>query len=153
MTEPTDIRSLLTSRSRARVAPRDSSITNKPAPLEVEQEDRESAPKAASQRASEPQPQLSELSSLQTELNSLPQVGKRLAVHLEQNIRVALLKLCDRHELTPEIFIEAALALLEEKPDLVIKAVDDAKVRLAKRKRAGLLRRTIAMAQTVARQF
>jgi len=72
---------------------------------------------------------------------------------LEQNIRVALLKLCDRHELTPEIFIEAALALLEEKPDLVIKAVDDAKVRLAKRKRAGLLRRTIAMAQTVARQF
>lgn len=151
MTEPTDIRSLLTSRSRARVTPRDSSLTNKPAPLEVEQEYRESAPETAPQRVSEPQPQLSELSSLQKELDSLPQAGKRLAVHLEQNIRVALLQLCDRHELTPEIFIEAALALLEEKPDLVVKAVDDAKVRLAKRKRAGLLRRTIAIAQTVAR--
>lgn len=147
MNEPTDIRSLLTSRSRARVTPRDTSLTNKPLPLEVEQEVRESAPELPPQRASDPQPQLHELSSLQTELESLPQVGKRLAVHLEQDVRAALLQLCDHHELTPEIFIEAALALLKEKPELVVRAVDNAKVRLAKRKRAGLLRRTVAIAQ------
>lgn len=147
MSEKTDIRSLLTSRSRAKVTPRDSSLTSKQVPVKSEQHDKEPVNQPGFPASSAPQPQLPDLSNLQTELDSLPQVGKRLAVHLEQHIRARLLQLCDRHELTPEIVIEATLSLLQENPDLAAVTIEDAKVRLAKRKRAGLLRRTIAMAQ------
>lgn len=144
MTEPTDIRSLLTSRPRPRVAPRDSSLTSK-----VSFEDRaESSPgfeKGKGSLSANP-PETPDFSNLQAELDNLPQVGKRLAIHLDQDVRAELIQLCDLHDLTPEIFLEAALVILRDKPDLIEAAVDEAKVRLAKRKRAGLLRRTIAMA-------
>ncbi len=150
MTEP-DIRSLLTSRARAKVNARDNSLIGKRAAVEMGPAERQSADEPNAEAGGVPQPQLPDLSTLQAELESLPQVGKRLAVHLDQPVRAALLQLCDRHELTPEIFIEATLVLLQERPELGAIALEDARVRLAQRKRAGLLRRTIAMAQKYSR--
>lgn len=141
MSEANDIRSILTSKSRAKVAPRDPSLANKRSTSEDEQvaEVDDAKPEIDTSATSK------DLSGLQTELNNLPTVGKRLAIHLEQGIREDLVKLCDSSDITPEIFIEAAIALLEEKPNLKSKVLADAKVRLAKRKRAGLVRRTLAM--------
>lgn len=145
MTNP-DIRSLITSKSRPKVTPRDTSLSLKRS-LEVEEE--ASAPTEISdaddsaQTNAEPQ----ELQRLQAELDNLPQVGKRLAVHLEQGIRSDLLRLCDEEEITPETFIEAAIALLQSKPELKEAVVADAKVRLRTRKRAGLVKRTMALVQ------
>ncbi|MDV3002638.1 MAG: hypothetical protein N5P05_004293 (plasmid) [Chroococcopsis gigantea SAG 12.99] len=89
--------------------------------------------------------ELDQIQQLQAELDNLPQIGKRLAIHLEQEIRANLLQLCDRQEITPETFIEAAYALFQENPDLVEPIVKDAKKRLKQRKRAGLIRRTLSM--------
>ena len=145
MTNP-DIRSLITSKSRPKVTPRDTSLSLKRS-KEVEEE--ASAPTEisdadnAAQINGEPQ----ELQRLQAELENLPQVGKRLAVHLEQGIRADLLRLCDEQEITPETFIEAAIALLQSKPDLKEAVIADAKVRLRTRKRAGLVKRTMALVQ------
>jgi hypothetical protein len=145
MTNP-DIRSLITSKSRPKVTPRDTSLSLKRS-LEVEEE--AAAPTEISdadnsvQTNGEPQ----ELQRLQAELENLPQVGKRLAVHLEQGIRSDLLRLCDEEEITPETFIEAAIALLQSKPELKEAVVADAKVRLRERKRAGLVKRTMALVQ------
>jgi|GEM_PF-1279403 hypothetical protein len=143
MSETNDIRSILTSKSRAKVAPRDPSLANKRSTSENEPliEVDDATPEIDTSVTSK------DLSGLQTELNNLPTVGKRLAIHLEQGIREVLVKLCDSNDITPEILIEAAIALLEEKPNLKSKVLADAKARLAKRKRAGLVRRTLAMMQ------
>jgi hypothetical protein len=87
----------------------------------------------------------SDLQKIQAELEKLPQIGKRLAVHLEQQIRTELLYLCDRIEITPEIFLEAAFVALQNQPKLLEEITTDAKERLAVRKRAGFLRRTKSM--------
>jgi hypothetical protein len=87
----------------------------------------------------------SDLQKIQAELEKLPQIGKRLAVHLEQQIRAELLYLCDRIEITPEIFLEAAFVALQNQPKLLEEITTDAKERLAVRKRAGFLRRTKSM--------
>lgn len=148
MSDANDIRSMLTSKSRVKVAPRDPSLSNKRStpeskPLvEVDDEIPETEIDTSTTTATS-----EDLSGLETELNNLPTVGKRLAVHLEQGIREDLVKLCDTNDITPEILIEAAIALLQEKPNLKSKVLADAKVRLAKRKRAGLVRRTLAMMQ------
>lgn len=148
MSDANDIRSMLTSKSRVKVAPRDPSLSNKRStpeskPLvEVDDEIPETEIDTSTTSATS-----EDLSGLETELNNLPTVGKRLAVHLEQGIREDLVKLCDSNDITPEILIEAAIALLVEKPNLKSKVLADAKVRLAKRKRAGLVRRTLAMMQ------
>lgn len=148
MSDVNDIRSILTSKSRAKVAPRDPSLSNKRStpenkPLvEVDDEIPEAEINTSTTFATS-----EDLSGLETELNNLPTVGKRLAVHLEQGIREDLVKLCDSNDITPEILIEAAIALLQEKPNLKSKVLADAKVRLAKRKCAGLVRRTLAMMQ------
>jgi hypothetical protein len=148
MSDANDIRSMLTSKSRVKVAPRDPSLSNKRStpeskPLvEVDDEIPETEIDTSTTTATS-----EDLSGLETELNNLPTVGKRLAVHLEQGIREDLVKLCDSNDITPEILIEAAIALLQEKPNLKSKVLADAKVRLAKRKRAGLVRRTLAMMQ------
>ncbi|WP_375514994.1 hypothetical protein [uncultured Nostoc sp.] len=148
MSDANDIRSMLTSKSRVKVAPRDPSLSNKRStpeskPLvEVDDEIPETEIDTSTTSATS-----EDLSGLETELNNLTTVGKRLAVHLEQGIREDLVKLCDSNDITPEILIEAAIALLQEKPNLKSKVLADAKVRLAKRKRAGLVRRTLAMMQ------
>lgn len=143
MSDANDIRSILTSKSRPKVAPRDTSLNNKrstPEDNPTTELDNEASQIDTSATTDD-------LTGLQTELNNLPAVGKRLAVHLEQGIRENLVKLCDSNDITPEIFLEAAIALLQEKPNLMSKVLADAKVRLAKRKRAGLVRRTVAMMQ------
>jgi hypothetical protein len=133
-------------KSRPKVTPRDTSLSLKRS-KEVEEE--ASAPTEISdaddsaQTNHEPQ----ELQRLQAELDNLPQVGKRLAVHLEQGIRADLLRVCDEEEITPETLIEAAIALLQSKPELKEAVVADAKVRLRERKRAGLVKRTMALVQ------
>jgi hypothetical protein len=146
MTNP-DIRSLITSKSRPKVTPRDTSLSLKRS-LEVEEEaadDKSEISNADDSAQINGEPQ--ELQRLQAELDNLPQVGKRLAVHLEQGIRSDLLRLCDEEEITPETFIEAAIALLQSKPELKEAVVADAKVRLRERKRAGLVKRTMALVQ------
>ena len=87
----------------------------------------------------------SDLQKIQAELEKLPQIGKRLAVHLEQQVRAELLYLCDQQEITPEIFLEAAFVALQNQPKLLEDIVIEAKERLAIRKRAGFLRRTKSM--------
>lgn len=144
MTEPNDIRSLLTSKSRAKVTPRDNSLIGKRSQTES---DELLTPATDVPNKPEPQASTEDLDGLQAELDNLPQVGKRLAIHLEQGVRASLVRLCDDNDITPEIFIEAAFALLQDKPALVTEIVADAKVRLTKRKRAGLVRRTMAMVQ------
>lgn len=145
MTESNDIRSLLTSRPRARVTARDSSLIAKTSLGEIESNKTDlEANQKTSPAISYSSP---DFSSLKAELDSLPQVGKRLAVHLEQEVRTNLMQMCDQHDLTPEIFLEAAIVLIKDQSDIVEAVVDEAKIRLAKRKRAGLLRRTIAVAE------
>jgi hypothetical protein len=191
MSEANDIRSLLASKSRAKVAPRDTSLNSNRSSVNNEalaEVDDELDTQANTTLSTTPDlsdiqaevqldtqanttlsttPDLSDiqaeaqldtqanataaatpdLSGLQAELDTLPTVGKRLAVHLEQNIRTDLLKLCDANDITPEIFIEAAIVSLQQQPELLNEIVTDAKVRLAQRKRAGLIRRTLVMVQ------
>lgn len=144
MTEPNDIRSLLTSKSRAKVTPRDTSLIGKRSQTES---DESSTPATDAPNKPETQASTEDLDGLQAELEKLPTVGKRLAIHLEQGVRAELVRLCDDNDITPEIFIEATFALLQDKPALVTEIVADAKVRLTKRKQAGLVRRTMAMVQ------
>lgn len=144
MTEPDDIRSFLTSKSRTKVTPRDTSLVGKQSQTEP---DELSNPASHAPTKPEIQASTEDLDGLQAELEKLPTVGKRLAIHLEQGVRASLVRLCDDNDITPEIFIEAAFALLQDKPALVTEIVTDAKVRLTKRKQAGLVRRTIAMVQ------
>ena len=145
MTNP-DIRSLITSKSRPKVTPRDTSLSLKRS-LEVEEEAATSTKISDADDSAQTNDEPQELQRLQAELENLPQVGKRLAVHLEQGIRSDLLRLCGEEEITPETFIEAAIALLQSKPELKEAVVADAKVRLRTRKRAGLVKRTMALVQ------
>ena len=140
-----DIRSKLISQSKPKVAPRSHSLKRKSSPVQeeiIEAENQSSA--ELDELGSE---SASQLQQLQEELERLPTVGKRLAVHLEQRIRADLVKLCDEQEITPEIFIEAAYACLQQQPELLDSIIADAKVRLKQRKQAGVLRRTLAMVQ------
>lgn len=152
MAEVNDIRSLLTSKSRARVAPRDTSLTRK-APLTSEEAPSitvEPTLSDESQLEPELQPEPKPRKQKKTETASadnLPTMGKRLAVHLEQGVRSDLVTLCDRQDLTPEIFFEAATVFLQAHPDLLDEVISDAKQRLRQRKQAGLVRRTKAMMQ------
>jgi hypothetical protein len=144
MAEVNDIRSLLTAKSRAKVAPRDSSLSGRRSLVTNEE------PLSASQPADSlppPEPSAPEPLPLQAELANLPKMGKRLAVHLEESVREQLMQICDRQDMTPEIFFESAFLLLQEHPDLLDEAISNAKARLAQRKRAGLMRRTVALMQ------
>ncbi len=140
-----DIRSKLISQSKPKVAPRSHSLKRKSSPVQEEiiEAENQSSPEL-DELVTE---STSQLQQLQEELERLPTVGKRLAVHLEQRIRADLVKLCDEQEITPEIFIEAAYACLQQQPELLDSIIADAKVRLKQRKQAGVLRRTLAMVQ------
>ena len=144
MTEASDIRTLITSKSRAKVAPRESSLGSK---RPEECTDSSSPTYDVGSNVPSTPTESQDLSGLQAELDNLPQVGKRLAIHLEQGIRSELVRLCDDSDITPETFLEAAVALLQSQPAILKEVVADAKVRLALRKRAGLLKRTLAMVQ------
>ena len=150
MSEPQDIRSILTSKSRARVTPRDISLRSNQTKESPESEPIEGVEEreefVESVSADEPSSEF-ELQQLQAELETLPEVGKRLAIHLEKGVRGELVRLCDQAEITPETFIEAACAMLQNNPGLKEKVIEDASVRLQQRKRAGVIRRTIAMVQ------
>jgi hypothetical protein len=147
MAEVNDIRSLLTAKSRAKVAPRDSSLSGRRSLVTNEEPlspSQPASPPASSEPIAEPTP---EPLPLQAELANLPKMGKRLAVHLEESVREQLMQICDRQDMTPEIFFEAAFLLLQEHPDLLDETISSAKARLAQRKRAGLMRRTVALMQ------
>lgn len=158
MAEVNDIRSLLTSKSRARVAPRDTSLTRKASPFNEEllpdaaEPDLPDEPQLELEPQPEPEPEPEPKPKKQKKVeaansDNLPTMGKRLAVHLEQGVRSNLVALCDRQDLTPEIFFEAATVFLQAHPDLLDEVITDAKQRLRQRKQAGLVRRTKAMMQ------
>ncbi len=145
MSEPDDIRSLLTAKSRSKVAPRDASLISKRSEVDLVEESSSRLTDSQLEPVAEPLNQ--DFSEFQAELDKLPSMGKRLAVHLEENLRGELVRLCERNDITPETFIEAAFAAIQHKPALVEEIVADAKVRLRERKRAGFVRRTLAMVQ------
>lgn len=158
-----DIRSLITSGSRTKVSPRDATLnsnakkTNKPiAVAEVSSTERhnnpeqrsiaenqsvEKLPAADSQKASSSE----QIDKLESELSQLPENGKRLAVHLEKELRNELVSYCNQKEITPETFVEASLVILKQHQEVKAEIVSEARSRLALRKRAGFLRRTISM--------
>ncbi|NJO99147.1 MAG: hypothetical protein HC764_26765 [Pleurocapsa sp. CRU_1_2] len=122
-----DIRSLITSGSRAKVPLRDASINSNPD---------QPYPKTSS---------TTEIEKLETELSQLPKNGKRLAIHLEKGLRNKFVSYCSQEEITPETFIEASLFILQQYPDLQSQITQEAHSRLLLRKRAGFIRRTISM--------
>ena len=125
-----DIRSLITSRQRKKVAPRDSTL------ITGKSEDLKDSLEQEVQISSEiPEPEIFEEKKM----------GKRLAITLEQTIRSEFLSICDQAEITPETFIEAAIIFLKEEPHTLEKICDDAQDRLVQRKKAGVKRRSLTM--------
>ena len=131
-----DIRSLLTSGSRTKVSPRDATLNSN-----TENKSAEKQPTANLQFASSS----GQIDKLEKELAQLPENGKRLAVHLEKELRNELVSYCNAKEITPETFIEASLVILKQHQEIKAEIVSEAHSRLALRKRAGFLRRTISM--------
>ena len=90
MSQEPDIRSLLESKTRAKVSPRNSSLLPEESmPQTLASESDEPPEAVVSQDTNSSDRQL----KLEAELKNLPQIGKRLAVHLENSVRNDLLKL------------------------------------------------------------
>lgn len=94
---------------------------------------------------SSPSPNLEIAQNLQiespTEVEDLPQISKRLAVRLEDELRDQLEMLCKYEKITPETFLEAALVVCQSNPGTMAMVMTEAKDRYTKRKMAGELRR------------
>lgn len=151
-----DIRSLISSKKRAKVPARDTSVKINSGQSSGEVTTHNSSEYNKTQSTSTEESTVeAELSptektqQLLTELEKLPRIGKRLAVHLEQDVRNELTTYCSEQGITPETFIEAAIVLLNQHPDLKTEIVSEAAHRLRARKRAGYLRRTISMLEGV----
>ena len=146
-----DIRSLITSGSRTKVSPRDAAlnknITKQKSELDSSLSDKsmEEAPSINIEEASS----TGQIEKLETELSQLPENGKRLAVHLEKELRNELVTYCNQEEITPETFVEASLVILKQHQEIKTKIKDEARSRLSLRKRAGFIRRTISMLKGV----
>lgn len=153
-----DIRSLISSKNRAKVPKRDTALkinsetgsagitTDNLTSSEFNQNEPPPAEKSKSEAELSP---TEKMQQLLTELEALPRIGKRLAIHLEQNVRTELTTYCSEQDITPETFIEAAIVLLNNHPHLKTEIVSEASSRLRSRKRAGYLRRTISMLEGV----
>ena len=154
-----DIRTLLTNRPRAKVERRDTTLQTNLNNTSVQEKDVQNPSdesdesleishseqqEMSSTSKTEEQP-LTDKQKLEKELENFPTMGKRLAIHLEQEVRNELLKLCDEQEITPETFMEATFVIIKQKPNLVKQVNKEAKRRLSQRKRAGLLRRTLSL--------
>jgi hypothetical protein len=126
-----DIRSLITSRQRKKVPLRDTTLVAARADEQV------------IQTTSTPSTEILET----IESVSFLKTGKRLAITLEENVRSSLLSICDRAEVTPETFIEAAVILLEKESDLLQEICHVASQRLSERKKAGVKKRSQTMMQ------
>ena len=155
-----DIRTLLTSRPRAKVNRRETTLTPNLSndslevePTTIKETPSELVESAPVKTLSSVEPPLTEKQQLERELKNFPPMGKRLAIHLEQDVRNELLRLCDEQEITPETFMEASFALVKEKPKIINQIVKDAKQRLKRRKRAGLLRRTLSLMDKLKKSF
>ena len=72
---------------------------------------------------------------------NLPQISKRLAVRLEDELRDGLEILCKYEKITPETFLEAALVICNSNPGTMALVLTEAKNRYTKRKIAGERRR------------
>ena len=158
-----DIRSLITSGSRTKVSPRDATLNNN---IEKQKKRIPDAEETFELELSKKQPVSSiysksveesiainkeeasstkQIEKLETELFQLPENGKRLAVHLEKELRNELVSYCNELEITPETFVEASLVILKQHPQIKSEIVNEARSRLSLRKRAGFIRRTISM--------
>lgn len=142
-----DIRSLITSGSRTKVSPRDATLNNnienqnkQPLPSRTDKSLEESIKIDQEEASSSGQ-----IEKLETELSQLPENGKRLAVHLEKELRNELVSYCNQEEITPETFVEASLVILKQHPEIRSEIANEARSRLLLRKRAGFIRRTISM--------
>lgn len=78
---------------------------------------------------------------LPPEIDDLPQISKRLAVRLEDEVRDQLEMLCKYEKITPETFLEAAFVVCQSNPGTMAMVMAEAKDRYGKRKMAGELRR------------
>ena len=75
------------------------------------------------------------------EVDNLPQISKRLAVRLEDELRDQLEIVCKYEKITPETFLEAAFVICQSNPGTMAMVMAEAKDRYGKRKMAGELRR------------
>lgn len=75
------------------------------------------------------------------EVEDLPQISKRLAVRLEDELRDQLEMLCKYEKITPETFLEAAFVICKSNPGTMAMVMAEAKERYGRRKIAGELRR------------
>ena len=75
------------------------------------------------------------------EIDNLPQISKRLAVRLEDELRDQLEMLCKYEKITPETFLEAAFVICQSNPGTMAMIMAEAKDRYGRRKMAGELRR------------
>ena len=75
------------------------------------------------------------------EIDNLPQISKRLAVRLEDELRDQLEMLCKYEKITPETFLEAAFVICQSNPGTMALIMAEAKDRYGRRKMAGELRR------------
>lgn len=133
--EDQDIRSLITSRQRKKVPARNTTLT---------------ANKITEHTSENTSENTEFISNTQLESDAVikpPKMGKRLAITLEEDIRIALVSICDRAEVTPETFIEAAVMLLQKDKDLLQEICQNASKRLSERKRAGVKKRSLTMMQ------
>jgi hypothetical protein len=125
-----DIRSLIASRQRKKVAPRDSALITGQSEDSKDLLDNEIDVHSG-------------ISASETFVEQ--KMGKRLAITLEHNIRTEFLSICDQSEVTPETFIEAVIVFLKREPDALQKICGDAQERLVQRKKAGVKRRSLTM--------
>ena len=142
-----DIRSLITSGSRTKVSPRDAAlnknVTKKKSELDSSLPDKSvEEPRTIDVEVAS---STGQIEKLETELSQLPENGKRLAIHLEKDLRNELVVYCNKEEITPETFIEASLVILKQHQKIKSEIVSEARSRLSLRKRAGFIRRTISM--------
>ena len=146
-----DIRNLITSGSRTKVSPRDTTLNSnieKQKDLHLSTLPNKSRVESATINIEETSSS-EQIDKLETELSQLPENGKRLAVHLEKELRNELVTYCNQEEITPETFVEASLVILKQHQEIKVKITHEARTRLLLRKRAGFIRRTISMLKGV----
>lgn len=85
------------------------------------------------------------LDNLRRKVNEIPPTVRRAAVVLDEGINEDIDSFCRRNKITLELFIEAAWVNLEKFPEVQADIVAEAQLRYKARKKAGGLRRTLAL--------
>jgi hypothetical protein len=85
------------------------------------------------------------LDNLRRKVDEIPPTVRRAAVVLDERINEEIDNYCRRNRITLELFIEAVWVNLEKFPEVQADIVAEAQLRYKARKKAGGLRRTLAL--------